>query len=161
MTTESRYTIQRQLAIHTGGTKFYQIIQVIDWKTKHTAIVNHYGKVPRHCSEVNPINCGAIGYGTSDYEGSFSYINKIITAKRKRGYEDWDATNAGFPTLDKLNDELVNIFDDDIAADIKRTLKNADYPNVESKVDLIEKINLVPKAFADNVVVQSPKWATW
>lgn len=80
--TGSHFIIDKQWLLHEGGTKFYQVLRIIDSSTARAATVTHWGK---HIGAYGQIQIQLRGQ-TKVEEGD-KYV-AAIKLRRNRGYKD-------------------------------------------------------------------------
>lgn len=129
----SQYTVNRRWCVHSEGTKFYQIFEIVG--PSGSAAVNHWGPSkglsqgwrPRHDGQSQSMSF-------TDGRGAAISANETQKKKRARGYDRW--TKAAPLELDgvsNLNQWAASLFTSAMTDDIMKHVSRTDVDTAKRK----------------------------
>ncbi|MPS48570.1 hypothetical protein [Methylobacillus sp.] len=109
-----KYDIKALYAVHEGGTKFYQIIQIVELNSGRSVCVTNWGKYTNGCKREPRLHKGGGGVKVDMFDkpsGSMRAVTNQKRAKTRNGYIDWREEVAHLSSAEELRVWGGNFYD--------------------------------------------------
>lgn len=167
------FIFEADYAVHEGGTKYYQVFNIIDDISGDGVVVTHWGSYTRGAPRVPKLHGKGLKVDVYKRHASTSNSARIIREKTRRGYENWDKSKSSFVGFDDTKLSLEQWFKPgDVTLIMAQLTGHADEPQLSgASADfiIVDEFATMPteaeiQALMDKekeLKMQNKNWGTW